>query len=168
MQVIPVLEMGFDSDKNKLSWNHEYKAPTPTYKDKRQTVNEDENLRSNPRRLFSQLQRREFHFPFCYRESRPIPQLRLLINGESLVISRWRARPRLTQRNQKGAIKLLTKLEKDPRLGAVDVKRCPQKLFPRVEVFVSVVLEIVSLMKKSFAKMLKFSRLPSRARKACN
>lgn len=93
MQVIPVLEMGFDSDKNKLSWNHEYKAPTPTYKDKRrQTVNEDENLRSNPRRLFSQLQRREFHFPFCYRESRPIPQLRLLINGESLVISRWRAR----------------------------------------------------------------------------
>lgn len=31
MQVIPVLEIGFDNDRNKLSWNQEYKAPTPTF-----------------------------------------------------------------------------------------------------------------------------------------
>lgn len=31
MQVIPVREIGFDRDRNKLSWNQEYKAPTPTY-----------------------------------------------------------------------------------------------------------------------------------------
>lgn len=30
MQVTPVREINFESDKKMLSWNHEYKAPTPT------------------------------------------------------------------------------------------------------------------------------------------